>query len=299
MKYIDDQAKLAKVIDILAQYQTDIQNYFFAAFNTRLYQISTVEERMVTLFILANADRQGKGKDNVNLVKATASFRKYVSGDLIDQINQLEPPKAHKLFFTSLCDIYGMEQKTANLFIKYLVMFQHDFNLNLYDWELMEPYLDVPLDIWVLRLIGKRYLNVCTDQYEEDFYKKTAYISPGFKSVEYITLQNEIKEITSCVGKSAITADALWFVGNKYCSYRPLLCKICWLKEFCNSSTDVDWNKVTSILKSKEREKERQANEFMKEICNKWVSENPGKTQWDFMKYIQTPRGRQWLNQFF
>jgi hypothetical protein len=298
MKYVKDSTKLANIMRSLAKHEVDVKQYFLAVLMPRITAVDDLEDKLVKLFVLANADRLGTGKDNENLVKATATFRKYLSQDIISSLVVMTPSDAHQHLLTGLCDIKWMDQKTANLLLKSTVMFAHELNLSRINWRSWEPYLHVPLDKWVLRLIGKDYLHVCSDNFETDFQYKGDYPSPSLKTDRYAELQDDIKQVAASANLPPIVLDSLWFVGSHYCSYHPLLCDICWLGEYCAKHEIVDWNKVPTTLKSAELQTYKQNLKAFREIKRIWKSENPGKTDGDFYDFLQQPEGREWLSKF-
>jgi len=299
MKYVRYPTKLADIMRSLAKHETDVKQYFLAELKPRITAVNDHQEKLVKLFALANADRLGTGEQNEDLVKATATFREYLSQDIISKLAPMQPRDAHQHLLGLLCDIKGMDQKTANLFLKLAVISHADLNLGGIDWRSWEPYLHVPLDLWVLRLIGKDYLRACGDNFEADFQYKGKYSSPSLKTDKYTQLQDDIKEVAASVDLFPILLDSLWFVGSHYCSYHPLLCDICWLGEYCAKYQTVDWNKVPTTLKSAQRQTYKQNLKAFREIKHIWKIENPGKTDGDFYEFMDKPEGRQWLDKFF
>ena len=299
VNYIKDFIKLSNVIKTLAEHELVVKQYFLAEIKPRVTILAESEDKLGKLFILANADRMGTGKGNENLVQATATFIKYLNENIFDRLRGMEPKDAHHHLLTCLCDIKGMDQKTANLFLKYVVMFQDELNLCGIDWHSWELYLHVPLDLWVLRLIGKDYLSVCGNNFENDFQYKGDYASPSLKTRKYSQLQDDIREVAASTNLPAITLDSLWFVGSKYCGYHPLLCDICWFGQYCVKHNIVDWNKVPATLKSTELEERKKIAKSSREIIRIWKSENPGKTDGDFSQFLKEPKGKEWLSKFF
>lgn len=294
MKYINNPQKLQEVISTLAQYQAVIKEYFFASLNPRVNTSSQASDKITRLFIIADSDRQGKGEGNINIINATASFKNYLSKDSFKNLPTKGIKDAHQEFLQELCDIKGMEQKTANLFLKYLVMFQNQFNLGHYNWVAWEPYLDIPLDIWVLRLLGNNYLDICSGKYESDFKHKDDYTSPSYSSQPYVDFQAEIKSISSQVNQPAITLDGLWFVGSKFCAMKPLLCDVCWLKTYCIADKTITWPGTPPLTKRQLK----QYNKLLRTIVKLepiWLAENPGKKKEDYMQFIISNVGLHWV----
>jgi len=296
MKYVEDPEKLANIMTSLATHEPEVRRFFLAALTPRITAAHDPEDKLLRLFVLANADRVSTGKENENLVKATATFREYQRQDIIGSLAAMTPSDAHEHLLTSLCDIKGMDQKTANLFLKLVVISHDDLNLSGTDWRLWEPHLHVPLDLWVLRLIGKNYLNVCGTDFEADFQYKGDYPSPSVKTGRYRHLQDDIKQVATSANVPPIVLDSLWFVGSHYCSYHPLLCDICWIREYCLKYETVDWNQVPVTLKSAELEERKHGIKVMRQLEGIWESENPHKTADDFLEFIRAPEGQEWLS---
>lgn len=282
--YIKDADRLAKVIETLARHEPEIQQYFIAELTPRILALTSVEEKSVKLFTIANADRQYKGKGNVRLVESVSAFKRGLTQIDMSKYNDMNPLDAHRDYLHWLTHyIGGMGQKTANLFIKYMVMFNDELGLGSLPWRSWKPHLDVPLDLWVLRLLSKDYLDTCNESYERDFRQhsdktgKDEYQSPSFGK-KYSALQEDLARVVTLTKHATITLDSLWFVGNKYCSYHPLLCDICWLREDCRKRQDVDLDSVTptsTVYAKKQAEKEliKKYPEEYKALLKKYMSE--------------------------
>lgn len=304
MKYVKNPSKLTDVVKTLALHKEDAKQYYLAELKPRLLGIAKAEDKLCMLFTIANADRQGTGANNESLRIATATFKKCL-GKVLDKCKGMEPGSAHKYFLTYLCDIEGMNQKTANLFLKYLAMLQDEFELTLLDWHSWESYLHVPLDRWVLRLMSKNHLSVCGNNFEEDFQDKRnrqKYISPLFKEGKYRSLQDDLAEVALLAQEPAITLDILWFVGNKYCNYHPLLCEVCWLREDCCNCEIIDWGVVSTKLKSEKEKERKEQNKSIRKMVrvaqDQWLSENLGKNPSDFYGFMKQEAGKDWLRRF-
>lgn len=302
MGYIKDSQKLHRITSIIASHLPEVKLYYLSELNPRLAPLTDEKDRLLTLFILANADRQSTGKNNESLKVAAATFRQYLSEGILDKYEELAPHQSHQDFLAHLCDIKGMDQKTANLFLKYVSMFQQGFGLGLIDWKSWIPYLHLPLDLWVLRLLGKDYLNICGDQFEKDFKVNDDYASPGFKTNKYRQLQQELSVEMSTTGQSPIVLDILWFVGNKYCGYHPLMCNLCWLAGECVKFESLDWNSLSTQSKTEQHLEhlkfEKKMRRLLREMKEQWLGENPGNNPSDFGHFMQQPEGQKWISEF-
>jgi len=264
MRYVQKAHELRCVMTILASHQQEIKQYYLAGIKPRVAAAERVEDRLRALFVIASADRRSTGKNNRSLITATDTFVQGLSAK-IQECADMEPEQAHQRFWTWLCDLPGMNQKTANLFLKYVVMLHNELHLGTANWQEWEPYLHVPLDIWVVRLIGNEYVNVCNSEFDADFQNG----APRSKKA-YQALQNDIREVTATTGHAAIVLDTLWFVGSKYCRHHPLFCESCWIAAQCKREKGTDRESSASLLKSHHRKAVRQAK---KELIARYPEE--------------------------
>ncbi len=303
--YLRDADKLKRVINVLAGHEAEIKQYFLAGLAPRIAGLEKDEDKLVKLFVIANADRQFTGQENLKLIEAAAGFNQGLKE--IHRYDGMEPQNAHGSFLEWLCsDISGMGQKTANLFLKYVVIFHNELEIGLLAWKSWEPYLHVPLDMWVMRLMGRDYLGVCGENYEQDFQKynkkkkKYDYPSPSFGKPEYRKFQKDLANVATLAKQAPIILDGLWFVGNKYCSYHPLLCDICWLREMCNRATRMRLPTVPTKQERQEerrkirRERNRVFTKILKEF-KEWQMANPGTTDDDLHKFLEWEKGHEEL----
>ena len=255
-EYIRDADKLMRIIKTVSLHEAEVKQYYFSHLRPRVANLGNVKDRLVVLFAIANKQRRGIGKGNEKLVNAAVAFYQGVD-QKVEICSGLDPKEAHQIYLEWLCDIQGMNQKTANLFLKWLGMFHDDFGLDSLDWQSWEPYLHVPLDMWVMRLIGEGHFDVCTSNYEHDFRKAKGerdYLAPGVKNRKYAQLQSEFAEVASLAQEPRITLDVLWFVGNMYCAYHPLLCSTCWIEAGdCKKHPTLDLSSLSVSSKSERR----------------------------------------------
>lgn len=271
MRYIKKPDKLGRIVDTLALKEIHATDFYRLHLKHQLASALNKKDKLILLFALANSGRQGKGKDNENLVAATAGF----SQGFEQKINIIKPfdaAQAHKKFLEWLCDIPHMEQKTANLFIKWVVTFESEFNLDLSDCRSWKPLLHIPLDRWVIRLMGKKYLDFCTDDFEKDFLNvdgNPKSLNLALKKKEYIELQHELGQVSSAHNKPRIVLDTLWFVGYIFCKYRPFLCNSCWVSKECSNSSPIPDLGNMPLIKTKSEQKEK------KRVTAEWIRNNP------------------------
>lgn len=273
MKYIKDTKRLLEIIEILKIHEIDVKEYYHAFLAPQLNQIHDTEDKLIALFAIANSQRQGRNKEGSGVTSATAGFYQGIDQNIRQSMSIATPKDAHLTFLSWLCNIAGVDQKTANLFLKWVVMFQHDFQICSMDWHSWEYQLHVPLDLWVVRLMSKKYLNFCSEDYEQDFLKgenAPRRTSLNLTKEEYKLLQQELGEAVVESNKPRIILDNLWFVGVYFCSYHPIMCDSCWVrKECCNYAHQPDWGsmvtKTKENVKRERREKEKKTREWMRQ----------------------------------
>jgi len=231
MKYIKDQEKLIEVTNILSSHIDDEEQYYSAHISIQIPSRDDPIVKIEKLFAVAN--REQRGSSPAKLLDAYNSFGEGFD-ELIESIEGLDGEQAHREILKWLCSdkVSRTNQKTANLFLKWLVMY--NYKLDTLDWSILEPYLHVPLDVWVTRLLGKEYLDIGTDEYNKDFLKGAVPdLSMGIN--KYIQLQYELGDVTSMVNQPRIILDELWLVGRLFCNYRNILCDSCWLSKQCTN----------------------------------------------------------------
>jgi hypothetical protein len=284
MSYIRDTNKLFKVTGILSANEGFSREFFYSHLRHQIPMVENSKEKLTNLFIAANSQRQGRNREETGIKPATIYFYQGIENE-IKQIMGWETEKAHRHFLEWLCSIPGVEQKTANLFLKWLVMFNSDFEFNSINWSTWKPYLHVPLDRWVIRLMHKGYLDFCTQQYEQDFIAHEGEPNPVNLSISkevYWKLQDELQKALLPSKQYSIVLDNLWFVGFLFCSVRPLFYEVCWLKEECaygqRNSLDLDkmppGKSKAELRKEKDEEKHRE-----KALIKEWINQNPEKAE--------------------
>lgn len=288
MKYIKDPHKLARILKTLATHEEEAKRFYHSILSLKLARLETPKDRLVILFIEANSGRRGIGKGNESLRDAAARFYQGIEQNVKECIG-IEPQQAHETFLKWLCDIRGMEQKTANLLLKWTTMFNSDFELGLLDWQSWEPHLHVPLDRWVVRLMSKRYLDVCSEDYERDFLEASGgpkYSNLNFRKKEYHQLQEELTEVALLSQEPKIVLDILWLVGYLFCDFYPLLCSNCWIGEEClNYESQPNWEQVPTKSKSEHRRERQEKQRRINEQFRAYMKEHPERVEEIKRKY--------------
>lgn len=153
MKYIADKTILFETLGILQLHEAEVREYFLADLRPRVMLFAQPQERARTLFLITNADRQGANATTIK--KATAVYWRR-GRDEYKRVRNMAPEQAHSQFLAFLCTtIPYMEQKTTNLFLKWVWMFNDVLMLDMAEVVSWGPYLHVPLDRWILRMLGR------------------------------------------------------------------------------------------------------------------------------------------------
>jgi len=311
VKYIADKTVLVRVLGILQLHETEVREYFLADLRPRVMLFAQPQERARTLFLITNADRQGATAATIK--EATAVYWQRGRGEY-ERVRHMAPEQAHSQFLAFLCTtISHMEQKTANLFLKWVWIFNDALMLDMAEVVSWGPYLHVPLDRWILRMLGRRTLRIGTDSYESDFWtsrmnKKTGKLDEGYEipvlgQERYALLQQELKESAVESGHLAITLDSLWYVGSKCCSYTPSLCGVFWLREMCmNGGVGPDWNTEQIPTKQEMKDTKRLSRERIKAAIKAmeftYRRDYPDASQ-DFYAFSKTEVGKDWCRSWF
>jgi len=229
--YIADAQKLARVIKILESHYQEARDFYFSSLKFQITGLDTETEKLTNLFVAANRERRGFSEQSLG--EATRAFSTNVKQKL-EEIKDEKPSEAHFDLLLWLCDIPNTGQKTANLFLKWVVMFAKELKLESLGWVSWAKYLHVPLDRWIVRILGKN-LVVGTPLFEKHFLNLQGVV-PGLDIQgyrKYLQLQSELDRVASSVNQPKIVLDELWFVGHVFDAYRPFFCNRCWIKDEC------------------------------------------------------------------
>lgn len=154
--------------------------------------------------------------------------------ELIEKVNlqiKHNPEQAHRTLFETIIMIPNVNQKIVSMFIKFLVVY-------LDIWHKMLPFLYVPLDRVVLKILGKKLQVYVGKRTAYPSISKKLYVRGNRMSVQYdrfIEFQNELREIARQAGVQRILVDELWFIGHIFCKEYPL-CHRCWIRKICQGS---------------------------------------------------------------
>jgi hypothetical protein len=229
MEYVANEDRLEEVFWRLSAHDTEVKRDLLESLQPLVTGSVSDVEKQAALLSAAIADRR-PGVDKQG--EAVTAFRTYVAGTSVN--TDVQPKESHAAFLDGLCkEIPGVDQETANVFLKYLVELGGDLGLTSTDWRSWMPYLHVPLSSRVLNLMGADYLHVCKSRFERDFrdaYK--SYASPSL-NYEYGCLQQDIAYVADKVGLPSVTLDTLWFVGSNFCAPGRPGCLDCWLNNIC------------------------------------------------------------------
>ncbi len=234
----DGERKLIEVGRILAE-KREVCKYFY---KDRLLlvinQNNTTQEKIKSIFVIANSER--RGFNQINLQEAVREFENGFVNKT-EEVREVQPFEQHNKFLGWLVNLPYTGQKTANLFLKWVVMFSNDneFNLNLngVNWQDWAAFLHVPIDRWVLRLL-KDKLRVGNEEFRNTFPQIESPYYGGNRS-KYGKLQKDLLEIAQLAEIERIIYDELWFVGFSFCAYSPFFCGQCWLRDYCCNNVGV------------------------------------------------------------
>ena len=121
MKYIKDATKLIEVTNILASHMDDAEQFYSVQLSSQISKNDDPLIKIGNLFAIANRERRGSSPER--LIDAFNTFGNGFD-KIIEEIEGLDGEKAHQKLLKWLCgkDVSGTNQKTANLFLKWLVM---------------------------------------------------------------------------------------------------------------------------------------------------------------------------------
>ncbi len=151
--------------------------------------------------------------------------------DVDEAIANGRPEEAHRISFEWLASLPNIEQKIAAMFLKFVVVY-------LGHWPELLPYLYVPVDGVVLKILKRKlrvYLGPWTQAPTVANPQGKLYLRGGRMSAQYsdfVNFQNQLGQIASAAGAPRILVDELWFTGHIFCKPYPI-CDRCWLRDIC------------------------------------------------------------------
>lgn len=224
-----NEARLIRALQFLNDHRDKIERFYHAILDVQV-QGNGIEKLKGTFRASVN-ERRGASYERGR--KAVEAFDDSVA-DISEKVNiaiATNPEEAHRILFESLVMLPEINQKIAAMFIKFLVVY-------LGEWTSMMPFLLVPIDRVVLKILGEK-LKV----YKGDWEQSPSVMNPSGKlyvrsnrmSAHYsrfIAFQNEVGEIARRANVARVFVDELWFIGYVFCKEYPL-CGQCWVREVC------------------------------------------------------------------
>ena len=221
--YISDKALLGEVLKALSKRESD--DFFKAYLNC---QVGQGDSLYLDVFWTIVNERRGMTFDKGK--KAVTAFREQeveLFGDIEGKVLE-DPETAHRELFEGLCDIPQVGQKIAATFLKLMVLYMGE-------WPQLEPYLFVPVDQNVRRMLEERLqignkVPMTARGINGRFYNKNN--APCAEYRRFLAFQAELKEAAQRVGLHRIKVDDLWLVDHIFCKPYPL-CHACWIRPWC------------------------------------------------------------------
>jgi len=227
-----NRARLIAVLRILNRHSTDIQRFYNN--HLQIQAPSTGLKGFRETFRASVNERRGashnRGREAIEHFEAIAQH-------LYSKVIELEhesPELAYKHLFEELVQIPNINQKIAGMFCKFIVVYKGY-------WPSMLPYLYVPLDRVVLKMLGETlaiYDGLWTQSPSIIAANGNLYIHDGREACanyqKFINFQHNLLEVSNRAGVTRILIDELWFIGTAFCKDYPL-CGQCWFNRVCPS----------------------------------------------------------------
>jgi len=224
--------RLIRALQLLNAHREAIQSFYSSILGLQV-QADGIE-KLKDAFRASVSERRGASFDRGAAAVQAFDNAIYNLVQQVDEQIQNSPETAHRLLFESIVMLPNIDQKIAAMFIKFLVVY-------LDVWPSMLPYLYVPIDRVVLKILGER-LQVYVGPWNQSPSVKNPsgnlYVRGNRMSAQYsrfIAFQNEVGQIAQQANVHRILVDELWFIGNIFCKEYPL-CHRCWVREVCQTS---------------------------------------------------------------
>ena len=232
MPLFEHTDRLVRVLRILHNHQQNIADFYSSILVSQVHGGGI--QKLKDAFRASVSEHRGASFDRGN--EAVQAFDARVA-TIFRQVNALinvDPEEAHRVLFESIVTLPNIDQKIAAMFIKFLVVY-------LDVWPAMLPYLYVPVDRVVLKILGEKLQVYVGDWKYSPSVKNPSgklYVRGNNKSAQYarfIAFQTELAEIAGQAHVHRILVDEAWFIGHIFCNEYPL-CHRCWAEEFCQDA---------------------------------------------------------------
>lgn len=232
MPLFEHTERLVQALHTLDSHRDEINRFYNSILQLQVQGDGI--EKLKAAFRASVSERRGASFDRGN--EAVQAFGDSIDG-IVEQVEATianDPEKAHRMLFEWAAMLPNIDQKIAAMFIKFLSVY-----LNF--WTSMIPFLYVPIDRVVLKILGEK-LQVYTGPWDQSPSIKNPqgrlYVRGNRMSAQYarfVAFQNELGQIAATAGVTRILVDELWFIGYIYCKEYPL-CTQCWVKDVCQGS---------------------------------------------------------------
>lgn len=225
-----NRARLLAVLRILNRHRTDISRFYNSLLH--IQAPSTGLKGFRETFRASVNERRGashdRGQEAIERFEASA---KHLYSTVIE-LEHESPELSYKRLFEELVLIPNINQKIAGMFCKFLVVYKGY-------WPSMLPYLYVPLDRVVLKMLGETleiYEGLWTQAPSIIAANGNLYIHDGRDPCAnyraFTDFQSNLLEVSAVAHTTRILNDELWFIGTAFCKEFPL-CQQCWLNKIC------------------------------------------------------------------
>ena len=225
----DDHDRLVKALHLLNDHRDEITRFYDSILGVQVQRDAV--EMLKDAFRASVNERRGasfpRGKE---AVKAFDDSVESIAHK-VDALIPTNPEDAHRTLFEWVASLPNIDQKIAAMFIKFVVVY-------LGHWREMLPYLYVPVDVVVLKILKKKlrvYLGPWTQAPAVTNPQGKLYLRGGRMSAQYsdfMNFQNQVGEIAARADAPRILVDELWFIGHIFCKPFPI-CDRCWLRDIC------------------------------------------------------------------
>lgn len=225
-----NRARLIAVLRILNRHSNDISRFYDSLL--QIQAPSTGLKGFRETFRASVNERRGASYDRgLEAIEHFETGARHLYSTVI-ALEHESPELAYKHLFEELVQIPNINQKIAGMFCKFLVVYKGY-------WPTMLPYLYVPLDRVVLKMLGETlaiYEGLKTQSASIISGNGNIYLNDGETACAsyraFIDLQSSLLEVSNVARTPRILNDELWFIGTAFCKEYPL-CKQCWLNKVC------------------------------------------------------------------
>lgn len=223
--------RLVAALQALKQRKDEISQFYEHSVGYQVRRDGSISDTLLDIFRASVNERRGASFDRG---KSAVDGFKEIAEELLELGNRHDGEHAavaYQEIFERLCRIPQTDQKISAMYMKFVVCV---FGI----WPGFKPYLFVPLDVVVLKLLRRNL------KWDDRLPGSAPTVKNGQRKLRgkdqlplinyrrFLDIQDRLSVASDEAGTDRIFIDELWTIGQLFCLEYPL-CQSCWIREAC------------------------------------------------------------------